>query len=206
MHPKDSVSHGLWKERWGGVPNFIKEHVYANFSKNLEPLSTCLVWKIARTPLPVTDKNNHLSKQFVSLFYKWKALAHVNACFPLRMAFLLLYVESSSSIFEHLLESIAIILSAMCLSQNMVNCGITLMLVSLIFLLIIFSWTSEVPWHLYFAPQIKASEIPLYHILLWAYNPVTSYISCSLLLVLVFLHGLHDYEVTLLAYFLLWIA
>jgi hypothetical protein len=63
-HPKDSVSHGLWKEKWGGVPNFIKEHVCANFSKNSEPLSTCLVWKIARTPLTVVDKNNHLSKQF----------------------------------------------------------------------------------------------------------------------------------------------
>jgi hypothetical protein len=22
--PEDSVSHGLWKERWGGVPNFYK--------------------------------------------------------------------------------------------------------------------------------------------------------------------------------------
>jgi hypothetical protein len=29
--PEDSVSHGLWKERWGGVPKFIKEHVNANF-------------------------------------------------------------------------------------------------------------------------------------------------------------------------------
>jgi hypothetical protein len=73
-HPKNSVSHGLWKEKWGGVPSFIKEHVCANFSKNSEPLSTCLVWKIARTPLPVVDKNNHLSKQFLSLFfYKWKS-------------------------------------------------------------------------------------------------------------------------------------
>jgi hypothetical protein len=31
---------------------------------------TCLVWKIARTPLLVVDRNNHLSKQFLSLFYK----------------------------------------------------------------------------------------------------------------------------------------
>jgi hypothetical protein len=39
---------------------------------------TCLVWKIVRNPLPVVDKNNHLSKQiFISLFYKWIALAHV---------------------------------------------------------------------------------------------------------------------------------
>jgi hypothetical protein len=36
------------------------------------PLSkTCFVWKIVRTPLPVVDRNNHLSKQvFISLFYK----------------------------------------------------------------------------------------------------------------------------------------
>jgi hypothetical protein len=137
-HPMDLVSHGLWKEKWGGVPNFIKEHVRANFSKNSEPLSTCLVWKIARTPQSLTG-NNHLSKQFLSLFYKWKALAHVNPCFPLRRDFILFYVESSSSILRHLLESIVVILSVMCLSQNTVNCGITLMLVSLIFLLLVFS-------------------------------------------------------------------
>jgi hypothetical protein len=53
--------------------------------------------------------------------------------------FIYFYVESSSSIFKHLLESITIILSVMCLSQNTVNCGITLMLVSLIFLLLVFS-------------------------------------------------------------------
>jgi hypothetical protein len=29
--PEDSVSHGLWKQRWGEVPNFIKEHVNAYF-------------------------------------------------------------------------------------------------------------------------------------------------------------------------------
>jgi hypothetical protein len=33
---------------------------------------------MARTPLLVVDRNNHLSKQFfISFFYKWKALAHV---------------------------------------------------------------------------------------------------------------------------------
>jgi hypothetical protein len=48
--------------KWGEVPSFMKEHVYANFSKNSEPLSTYLVWKIGRTSLPVVDKNNHLSK------------------------------------------------------------------------------------------------------------------------------------------------
>jgi hypothetical protein len=34
--------------------------------------------KDSKTPLLVVDKDNHLSKPiFISLFYKWKALAHV---------------------------------------------------------------------------------------------------------------------------------
>jgi hypothetical protein len=67
-HPMESVSHGLWKEkRWGRVLSFIKEHKSANLSlKNL----LIFVWKILRTPLPVVDKNNHLSKPnfYLSLF------------------------------------------------------------------------------------------------------------------------------------------
>jgi hypothetical protein len=131
----------------------------------------------------------------------------LNPYFPMQRAFLLLYVEFSSSNFKHLLESMAVFLSAMCLSQNMVNYGITLMLVSLIFLFLVFSWTSEVPWHLCFAPQIKVSEIPLFHILLWILQSCN--FLCFMLLiisVLVLLHSLHDYEITLVAYFLLWIA
>jgi hypothetical protein len=34
-HPMESVSHGLRKEKWGGVPSFIKEHKSANLSQNL---------------------------------------------------------------------------------------------------------------------------------------------------------------------------
>jgi hypothetical protein len=62
------------RKRWGGVASFIKEHQSVNLS-----LKTCFfVWKIVRTPLPVIDKDNHLSKPIIiSLFYKWKALAHV---------------------------------------------------------------------------------------------------------------------------------
>jgi hypothetical protein len=33
-HPMESVSHGLWKEKWGGVPSFTKEHKCANLSQN----------------------------------------------------------------------------------------------------------------------------------------------------------------------------
>jgi hypothetical protein len=32
-HPMESISHGLWKEKWGGVPSFIKEHKCANLSQ-----------------------------------------------------------------------------------------------------------------------------------------------------------------------------
>jgi hypothetical protein len=34
-HPMELVSHGLWKEKWGGVPSFIKDHKSANLSQNL---------------------------------------------------------------------------------------------------------------------------------------------------------------------------
>jgi hypothetical protein len=121
--------------------------------------------------------------------------------------FFYFYVESSSSNFKHFLESMAVVLSVMCLSQNTVNCGITFMLVSLIFVLLVFSWTSKVPWHLCFAPQIKASEIPLFHILLWALQSCS--FLCFMLLVIIVValfHGLHNYEKTLAAYLLLWIA
>jgi hypothetical protein len=48
-HPVESVSHGLWKEKWGGVPSFIKEHKSANLSlKNFlsmedskNPIASC---------------------------------------------------------------------------------------------------------------------------------------------------------------------
>jgi hypothetical protein len=54
-------------KRWGGVPSFIKEHQSVNLSlKNL----LIFVWKIVRTPLPVVDKDNHLSKpNFLSLCF-----------------------------------------------------------------------------------------------------------------------------------------
>jgi hypothetical protein len=121
--------------------------------------------------------------------------------------FFYFYVESSSSNFKALLESIAIILSVMCLSQNTVNCGITLMLAYLICLLLVFSWTSEVPQHLCFASQIKASGIPLFHILLWTLQSCNFlYFMILLISLLALFHSLHNCEVALLAYFLLWIA
>jgi hypothetical protein len=59
---------------------------YKKSTKVLISLSkTCFifVWKIVRTPLPVIDKDNHLSKSiFISLFYKRKALAHAQSMLP----------------------------------------------------------------------------------------------------------------------------
>ena len=84
--------------------------------------------------------------------------------------------------FEHFLESITVILSIICLSQNMISCGISLMLLSLTNLLLVFLWTSEVPGHLCFAVQIQASEIPLYHILLWTLQ--SCLLKCFMMLVI----------------------
>jgi hypothetical protein len=139
----------------------------------------------SKSPLPVVDiKTTTSQNKFLSLFYKWKALAHVKSLRPSVKGLSFTFMLSLHLLtFKHLLESIAIILSVMCLSQNTVNYGITLMLVSLIFLLLVLLWTSEVPQHLCFAPQIKASGIPLFHIIYDYYNIATSYVSCYLLLV-----------------------
>jgi hypothetical protein len=69
-HPMKSVSHGLWKEKWEGVPSFIKEHKYANLSQNL---------------LSMEDSKNLIARRWQEqpplkinfYLYKWKALAHV---------------------------------------------------------------------------------------------------------------------------------
>jgi hypothetical protein len=176
--------------------------------KELGTALTYLLWKIARTHFQSLTGNNHLSKWiFISVLQMKSSSTCLITAFLYEGPFFYFYAESPSSNFKHFLESIAIILSVMCLSQNTVNCGITLMLVSLIFLLLVFPWTSEVPQHLCFAPQIKASRIPLFHILLWALQ------SCSFLCFMLFVisalalfHSLLDYEITLVAYFLLWIA
>ena len=97
------------------------------------------------------DRGNESSKLISTILF-WKIYKTCLSCLLCKESLFYFYVESSSSNFKALLESIAVILSVMCLSQNTVNCVITLMLVSLIFLLLVFSWTSEVPQHLCFAP------------------------------------------------------
>jgi hypothetical protein len=87
------------KVKVGRSAKLYKRACKCQFFKNSELLSTCLVWKITRTPLPFVDRNNHLSKQFLSLFYKYKALAHVKSLLPsAKGPFFYFYVESSSSI------------------------------------------------------------------------------------------------------------
>jgi hypothetical protein len=88
---KKALLHGMWKlvgtrsnrlamvwerKRWGGVLSYKRAQL-CEWIKHLGTALTCLVWKISRTPLLVIDKSNHLSKQLLSLFYKWKALAYV---------------------------------------------------------------------------------------------------------------------------------
>jgi hypothetical protein len=88
---KKALLHGMWKlvstrwnrlamvwerKRWGGVQSYKRAQL-CQLIKHLRTAFTCLVWKISRTPLLVVDKSNHLSKQLLPLFYKWKALAHV---------------------------------------------------------------------------------------------------------------------------------
>jgi hypothetical protein len=99
-HPMESVSHGLWKEKWGAVPSFIKEHKSVNLS-----LKICLVWKIVRTSLPVVDKNNHLSKQiFISVLQMKSSSTCLITASLCKGPFFYFYVESPPSTFMHRLR------------------------------------------------------------------------------------------------------
>jgi hypothetical protein len=89
-HPMESSSHGLLKEKWEGVPNY-KRAQFCQLIKHLGTALTCLVWKMARTPLLFVDKDNHLSKQtFISVLQMKSSSTCLNPCFPLRRANLLL--------------------------------------------------------------------------------------------------------------------
>jgi hypothetical protein len=50
----ESVSHGLRKEKWGGVPSFIKEHQCANFQRTRNH-SHLFSMEDSKNPLPVVD-------------------------------------------------------------------------------------------------------------------------------------------------------
>jgi hypothetical protein len=92
------------EKRWGGVPSFIKEHKSANLSLS----KTCFifVWKIVRTPLPVVDKDNHLSKPnfYLSVLQMKSSSTCLITASLCEGPFFYFYVESSPFIFMHCLR------------------------------------------------------------------------------------------------------
>jgi hypothetical protein len=97
-HPMESVSHGLWEEKWGGVSSFIKEHKCANFSQNF------LSMEYSENPIASRWQEQPPLKTFLSLFYKSKALAHAKSLLPSAKGLFFFYVESSPSTFMHRLR------------------------------------------------------------------------------------------------------
>jgi hypothetical protein len=61
----ESVSHGLWKEKWGGVPSIIKEHKSANLAQNF------LSMEDSKNPIVSRwQEQSSLKTIFLSMFYK----------------------------------------------------------------------------------------------------------------------------------------
>ena len=123
--PEDSASHGLWKQRLGGVSNYIYIYKYLGTVLNLTSMednkkSIAIRWQ--EQPPPKTSFISHLQIKSSSTW--------LIPCFPLRRAILILLCRVSIKFFEHFLESTAVILSVMCLSQNTIDFGITMVLKS----------------------------------------------------------------------------
>jgi hypothetical protein len=96
-HPMESVRHGLWKEKWGGVPNYKRAQL-CQLIKHLGTALTCLVWKMARTLLLVVDKDNHLSKQtFISVLQMKSSSTCLIPASLYEGSILYFYVESTYS-------------------------------------------------------------------------------------------------------------
>jgi hypothetical protein len=84
------------------VPSFIKEHQSANLS-----LKTCFfAWKIVRTPLPVVDKDNHLSKPnfYLSILQMKSSSTCLLTTSLCEGPFFYFYAESPPSTFMHRLR------------------------------------------------------------------------------------------------------
>jgi hypothetical protein len=82
------------------VPSFIKEHKSDNLSlKNL----LIFVWKIVRIPLPVVDKDNHLSKPnfYLSVLQIKSSSTCLITASLCEGPFFYFYVESPPSTFMH---------------------------------------------------------------------------------------------------------
>jgi hypothetical protein len=60
----ESVSHGLWKEKWGGVRSFIKEHQSANIS-----LKNLLFMEDSKNPIASRWQEQPPLKTNVSLYF-----------------------------------------------------------------------------------------------------------------------------------------
>jgi hypothetical protein len=100
-HPMKSVSHGLWTKKWGGVPNFIKEHKSANLS-----LKNLLSMEDSKNPIasrwqeqPPLKTNFYLS--ILQLKSSSTCLIIASLC---EGPFFYFYVESSPSTFMHRLR------------------------------------------------------------------------------------------------------
>jgi hypothetical protein len=97
-HPMKSVSHGLWKEKWEGVPSFIKEHKSANLS-----LKILLSMEDSKNPIasrwqeqPPFKRNFYLS--VLQLKSSSTCLINASLCEGPLFYF---YVESPPSTFMH---------------------------------------------------------------------------------------------------------
>lgn len=91
--PKDSVGHGLCKQGGEECQPMCKP------KRTRDPLLKVWLTRGSECPLPFVDNNKHLSKHyFLYSLYAFKNLKSssiwFNPCFPLRRAYLLLYVES----------------------------------------------------------------------------------------------------------------
>jgi hypothetical protein len=111
------------------VLNFQRTHNRSHLFSMEDSKSPLAVIDMKQPPLKI--------KFYLSLQMKSSSTCEITASLC-KGPFFYFYVESLFSNFKHFLESIVIILNVMCLSQNTVNCDITLMLVSLIFLLLVF--------------------------------------------------------------------
>jgi hypothetical protein len=90
----ESVSHGLWKEKWGGVPSFINEHQCANFQRT-QNRSHLFSMEDSKNPIASRWQETTTSQNiFLSLFYKWKALAHVKSLLPSAKGLSLIFLLS----------------------------------------------------------------------------------------------------------------
>jgi hypothetical protein len=100
-HPMESVSHGLRKkEKVGRSAKFIKR---AQKCQSLSKTCFIFVWKIVRTPLPVVDKSNHLSKPnfYISVLQMKSSSTCLITASLREWPFFYFYVESPPSIFIH---------------------------------------------------------------------------------------------------------